>query len=185
MPVRKRNTSGGAGTIPQPVNSYTEEESRTSTGFVSSLPALQAKSVKQAPKEEPVPPFRILTTGPEFEAAIAQAPTFSKLRSELSSYHMDYMLNVLQSFNFEDCHKAYTTETMERTCFVYVVSQLVARLEQEIDNIMNTSESLGYTFSSRNAAIVIEELKKYIEYIQRNNTGWDRINIDFIEAITN
>ena len=181
MPTRKKKPSGGA-IPPAPVNFNTDEASRT--------PTLQPKLVKPAEptqtKDEPIQPYHIFVVGePEFEAAIAKAPKFSELRNKLEQYYMDYMLKVLQSFNFDDCHKAYTTETMEYTCFVYVTSQLVERLENEIENITKKDESLGYIFLSKPAEIVIAELKRYIEYFEDNDTGWNRINIDFIEAITN
>jgi hypothetical protein len=138
----------------------------------------------QSEEQQPVQPYRIFIKGDQdFEIAIANAPKLSTLRLKLSEYHIDYIKKLIRSFNYDDCHKAYVTEKMEDTCFVYVISQLVSRLENAIKNIHENSESLGYSFSSENAHIVTEELNNYIQYFDRNKTYWGSINIDFINAI--
>ena len=182
MPRRK--TSGGGGDIFVPLPNEFE---------VPQVPGdiLKGKSRTMIPlqeeiKAEPVPPYRILVKGnPEFEEAISLAPKLSIIQSDFSKYDIDYLMKAVRCFSYDDCHKAYITDKMESTCFVYVVSQLRHRLEKEIENIQKNSESLGYAFSAESGSRVIGELKKYIDYFDKNNTGWDRINTDFITAIFN
>ena len=142
---------------------------------------------KKESLQQPVQPYHILAEGEqEFDLAIATAPRLKELKSKLSSYYIHYLKKALRSFSYDESHQAYTSEKKDTTCFVYVASQLVKRLQNEIEHITNNSESLGYAFSSDNSAVIIEELNTYIKYIERNATpGLDRINTDFITTIFN
>jgi hypothetical protein len=128
--------------------------------------------------------WRIITRmDPEFEVAIIDAPTLKKIRPKISNYHYDYLVQILRNFSYADSHKAYLDATKTAWCYVFVLSQVIAWLNEEIRNIQTIKESSGYAFTNEDSKIIITELEMYIDYFTKNATSWDRFNTAFLEVL--
>ena len=128
--------------------------------------------------------WKIITKAdPEFQTRIQNAPYLKTIQPLITDYHFQYLLKVLRNFSYADSHKAYIDASQTTWCYVFVVSQLVEWLNKEIQNIQTTKESQDYAFTEKDSMIIIAELNKYIEYFEANNTGWDRLNTQFLEVL--
>ena len=125
----------------------------------------------------------ITRTDPEFDVAISDAPTLKKIRPKISNYHYDYLIQILRNFSYADSHKAYLDASKTNWCYVFVLSQVVRWLNEEIRNIQTTNESNGYAFTAEDSKIIIRELQTYIDYFTKNATSWDRFNTAFLEVL--
>ena len=128
--------------------------------------------------------WKIITKAdPEFQTAIADAPYLKKIQPLIENYHFQYLLKVLRNFSYANSHKAYIDASQTAWCYVFVVSQLVEWLNREIQNIQTTKESQDYAFTAKDGTIIIAELEKYKRYFEANNTGWDRLNTQYLEVL--
>jgi hypothetical protein len=125
----------------------------------------------------------VLLSGPTFDAAIADAPTLSKIESTVSSLVYTYLKRTLRKIAEGDSHIQYTSPERNATEYVFVLSQILKLLTNEINTIETTYQSGDFTFSLTDHSFVLEELAKYIEYFQRNAYKWDRINTEFHKVL--
>lgn len=144
------------------------------------------------PSEKPLetPPILInnhapivLLSGSTFDATIADAPTLSKIESTVSSLVYTYLKRTLRKIAEGDTHIQYTGPERNATEYVFVLSQILNLLTNEINTIETTYQSGDFTFSLTDHLFVLEELGKYIEYFQRNAYPWDRVNTEFHEVL--
>ena len=111
------------------------------------------------------------------------SPTLKSIENTASQVVYMYLKKTLRDIADGDLHRQYTSEARIATEYVFVLSQIQELLTKEINTIQTTYKSGDFVFGPLDQELVLQQLNAYLTYFTKNAYPWDRVNLEYHEAL--